>query len=100
MAVYVELKPASRDLILAADAEAAVEALMKEDDRLRGLRFRCRFPDGVSPVMHLERSSVIHVEAQKLLAEGLRKKLGERVSRLRVELVDQLSGWFDRPVRH
>lgn len=94
------MKPASRDLILAADAEAAVEALMKEDDRLQGLRFRCRFPDGVSPVMHLERSSVIHAEAQKLLAEGLRKKLGERASRLRVELVDQLSGWFDRPVRN
>ena len=73
---------------------------MKDDDRLQGLRFRCRFPDGVSPVMHLERSSVIHAEAQKLLAEGLRKKLGERASRLRVELVDELSGWFDRPVRN
>ena len=73
---------------------------MKDDDRLQGLRFRCRFPDGVCPVMHLERSSVAHEEAPELLAEGLRKKLGERASGLRVELVDQLSGWFDRPVRN
>lgn len=94
------MKPASRDLILAADAEAAVEALMKEDDRLSGLRFRCRFPDGVSPVIHLERASVSHAEAPELLAEGLRKKLGERASGLRIELVDELSGWFDRPVRN
>jgi len=77
-----------------------VDVLRMDDDRLPGLRFRCRFPDGVSPVMHLERSSVIHAEAQKLLAEGLRKKLGERASGLRIELVNELSGWFDRPVRN
>ena len=94
------MKPASRDLTFAADAEAAVEALMKEDDRLSGLRFRCRFPDGVSPVIHLERTSVSHAEAPGLLAEGLRKKLGERASGLRIELVNELSGWFDRPVRN
>ena len=73
---------------------------MKEDDRLPGLRFRCRFPDGVSPVIHLERASVSHAEAPELLAEGLRKKLGERASGLRIDLVDELSGWFDRPVRN
>lgn len=89
------VKPSSLNLKLAADAEAAVEALMKEDDGLRGLRFRCRFPDGMSPVMHVERCSVKDEKALERLSEGLKRRLG-RSTALRVELVDELSGYFDR----
>lgn len=90
------VKPSSLNLKLAAGAEAAVEALMKEDEGLQGIRFRCRFPDGVSPVMHVERSSVKDEKALERLSEGLKKRLEERGQALRVELVDELSGYFDR----
>ena len=69
---------------------------MKEDEGLQGIRFRCRFPDGVSPVMHVERSSVKDEKALERLSEGLKKRLEERGQALRVELVDELSGYFDR----
>lgn len=94
--VPLRREASSLNLKLAADAEAAVEALMKEDEGLQGLRFRCRFPDGVSPVMHVERSSVKDEKALERLSEGLKKRLEERGQTLRVELVDELSGYFDR----
>ncbi len=90
------IKPLGKDLTFAAGAEAAVEAVMQETPSLEGLRFRCRFPDGRTPVLHVEKRSVTDETALEVLAKGLKQKLRSEAESLKIELVDELSGYFDR----
>lgn len=90
------IKPLGKDLAFAANAEAAVEAVMQENPMLQGLRFRCRFPDGRTPVLHVEKSSVKDEKALEVLLQSLKKKLGKDADSLQIEPVDELSGYFDR----
>ena len=93
------MKPASRDPDTRSRRRTAVEALMKEDDRLRATSFRCPLPGRRQPRQFISATSVSHAEDTRTPCRRSPEKLGG-VHQGFIELVDRLSRWFDRPVRN
>lgn len=77
---------------------AEVERWIATQPTYQGLRFRLRFPDGVTPTLHVEEDSVKVVGLENLedLKEGLQKVFGSRLEQLTIETQTTLSGFYDR----
>ena len=77
---------------------AEVERWIATQPTYQGLRFRLRFPDGVTPALHIEESSVKVVGLENLedLKEGLQQVFGSRLEQLTIETQTTLSGFYDR----
>lgn len=86
----------------ALSTAAAAEGFVEKDAFGSGLRFRIRFPSSDGAVLHVERGSVERLAADRLnfemeaLCGRLRRTFGEKLPNLRWEVLDRLSGWFDR----
>ena len=75
-----------------------VEDWLSRQDFAQGLRFRLRYPDGSHPVLHLEGAS-IKAERKTVVQkakEALLARFGDRLKGLKVEVLDVLSGYYDR----
>lgn len=77
---------------------AEVEHWIATHPTYQELRFRLRFPDGVTPTLHVEEDSVKVVGLENLedLKEGLQKVFGSRLEQLTIETQTTLSGFYDR----
>lgn len=77
---------------------AEVERWIATQPTYQGLRFRLRFPDGVTPALHIEEGSVKVVGLENLenLKEGLQQVFGSRLEQLTIETQTTLSGFYDR----
>ena len=77
---------------------AEVERWIATQPTYQGLRFRLRFPDGVTPALHIEESSVKHMALEGIegLKEALQQVFGSRLEQLTVETQTTLSGFYDR----
>lgn len=87
--------PDEKRLGLLARAEDFVAA----DAFGRTLRCRLRFPDGITPSLHIEKGSLAGAsEADvRALCNRLRAAFGEPMKDLRFEIMETLSGYYDRP---
>lgn len=77
---------------------AEVERWIATQPTYQGLRFRLRFPDGVTPTLHVEEDSVKAVGSENLedLKEALQQVFGSRLEQLTIETQTTLSGFYDR----
>ena len=77
---------------------AEVERWIATQPTYQGLRFRLRFPNGVTPALHVDEDSVKVVGLENLedLKEGLQKVFGSRLEQLTIETQTTLSGFYDR----
>lgn len=88
--------PQSSQLEAIADAEL----LVAQDPVGRNLRFRIRMPKTGDTRLHIERASLEktpHAEKElERIAAILRKQFGQKLPGLRVEVLEKLSGYYDR----
>ena len=77
---------------------AEVERWIATQPTYQGLRFRLRFPDGITPALHVEEDSVKAVGSENLedLKEALQQVFGSRLEQLTIETQTTLSGFYDR----
>lgn len=77
---------------------AEVERWIATQPTYQGLRFRLRFPDGITPALHIEEISIKVVGLENLedLKEGLQKVFGPRLEQLTIETQTTLSGFYDQ----
>ena len=77
---------------------AEVEHWIATHPTYQELRFRLRFPDGVTPTLHVEEDSVKAVGSENLedLKEALQQVFGSRLEQLSIETQTTLSGFYDR----
>ena len=87
--------PDEKKLALVAMAEDFIAA----DPFGRTLRFRLRCPDGVTPALHVEKSSLKDAsEADvRALCGRLCAAFGAPMQGLSFEIMEKLSGYYDRP---
>lgn len=80
------------------DLIAEVEHWIATHPTYHTLRFRLRFPDGVTPSLHVEESSmkIVGLEELEDLKEALKHVFGSRLEQLTVEPQTTLSGFYDR----
>lgn len=80
------------------DLIAEVEHWIATHPTYHALRFRLRFPDGVTPSLHVEESSmkIVGLEELEDLKEALKHIFGSRLEQLTVETQTTLSGFYDR----
>ena len=88
--------PQSSQLEAIADAEL----LVAQDPVGRNLRFRIRMPKTGDTRLHIERASLektpnAEMELERIAAI-LRKQFGQKLPGLRVEVLEKLSGYYDR----
>lgn len=86
--------PTKAQLTLIAEVEHWIAA----NPTYQGLRFRLRFPNGVTPTLHVEEDSVKAVGSENLedLKEALQQVFGSRLEQLTIETQTTLSGFYDR----
>ena len=75
-----------------------VEDWLSHQEFAQGLRFRLRYPDGAKPVLHIEKGS-IKIDCEELVRQAeleLKARFGQRLKGLKVEVLDVLSGFYDR----
>ena len=78
---------------------AAGERFVRMSPWGKGLRFRLRFPDMSTPVLHWDVASVRPLTGAQVedLRRELIKAFPDALSGLRIEAVQTLSGFYDRP---
>lgn len=77
---------------------AEVERWIATQPTYQGLRFRLRFPDGITPTLHVEESSmkIVGLEELEDLKEALKHVFGSRLEQVTIEAQTTLSGFYDR----
>lgn len=80
------------------DLIAEVEHWIATNSTYHALRFRLRFPDGVTPSLHVEESSlkIVGLEELEDLTEVLKHVFGSQLEQLTVEPQTTLSGFYDK----
>lgn len=80
------------------DLIAEVEHWIATHPTYHALRFRLRFPDGVTPSLHVEESSmkIVGLEELEDLTEVLKHVFGSQLEQLTVETQTTLSGFYDK----
>ncbi len=77
---------------------ALVESWVDSGIAVKGVRCRLRYPDGNTPELHLEESSLPSPYDAFLsdLQTDLQSRFGDQFSGLKIKVMETLSGYFDR----
>lgn len=79
----------------------AVETQLESNPETRSLAVRLRYPDGEHPVLHVARASLAGRDEAFLsaLCERLKKEFAPALDSLTWQVLETLSGYYDRAVR-